>query len=255
MQQLRIAIRTGLLTLIVLLMADVAQANPIWFEHTGKGYGTIGDRRFDNAAFTIYELALTTDRRNCTPRLPRCWTIPDFHARISIEGIGSFTFLDRTASYVNQVTGGVGFHLQKPDPEDPNDTGRDLWHGPVDEVFADYDLMSSIGPISGIGELIQWRLGPPVLTDGGILSFNDGLSRATFRALVLPEPSVFLLVIAGLAGAGAAPPRRPNGIHRSNWFVRAHRREGWRARSEANRQVVARHIASLQLTHAPVRCH
>lgn len=80
------------------------------------------------------------------------------------------------------------------------DAMLDLFQGPFDSVFASWDMLSSIGPISGTGRLLQWT--SPVQTDLGILVFDDIDSvPATFQAVVadpvVPAPGAILLGTLG----------------------------------------------------------
>ena len=72
-------------------------------------------------------------------------------------------------------------------------------------------MMNSIGPVDGIGKLIQWDgfgIDPDidlVMTSEGILSFNDSFDvAATFQATVspIPEPSTYALLLVGLGVMG-----------------------------------------------------
>jgi hypothetical protein len=70
-------------------------------------------------------------------------------------------------------------------------------------------MLSSIGPISGKAELLQWKLFP-VETSGGVLAFNRGLSDTEFTATVspVPEPRTLPLLGIGLAGTMIFTTRR-----------------------------------------------
>ena len=83
----------------------------------------------------------------------------------------------------------------------------DLFDGPT--ISTPWDMLSSIGPIAGTGELLQWTV-PQVLTDGGVLFFNDGTSASTFTATVgaVPEPETYAMMLAGLGLVGLVARRR-----------------------------------------------
>lgn len=52
-------------------------------------------------------------------------------------------------------------------------------NGPTDVAFGTWDMLSSIGPITGMGAFLQWTLSD-VNTDGGVLVFDSGPSTITF---------------------------------------------------------------------------
>jgi hypothetical protein len=104
-------------------------------------------------------------------------------------------------TFVNNGSRTVGFSRAGP-------TGSDLLDGPTTAVFGSWDMLSSIGPISGPGILIQWNW-PAVLTSGGTLYFYDndlGNMSTTFTATITPEPSS--LALLGLAAVLGLASRR-----------------------------------------------
>jgi hypothetical protein len=83
----------------------------------------------------------------------------------------------------------------------------DYFEGPTDSALASWDMLSSVGPVTGLWELPQ---GHPynglVSTDGGPLYFERASTSAMFQASVVPEPSI--LVLAGLGVASLMIARR-----------------------------------------------
>ena len=159
----------------------------ITFTHSGIGSGSIGGVPFANASFSITELADTSNR------LPFAggFSIDDTSATISISGLGLFHFTTPTRTFVNNNLGLVGFSRA-------TIFGTDLFNGPTAGVFASWDMLSAIGPITGPGALLAWSFSP-VVTDGGTLIFNNSTPNATFQATVIPEPSVSALCLLVLA--------------------------------------------------------
>ena len=173
-----------------------ALAVPITFIHTGSGTGSIGSTAFTNAFFTITETADTNFRQDCGTG-GACFFINDLSASIKI-GEFSYSFQTPTRTFVDQDLAFVGFGRA-------GENGQDLLGGPTDVQLANYSMLSSIGPITGSGDLMQFN-DPfdPVLTSGGRLLFDDQSGPFSFQATVtvVPEPSTYLLLIAGLVAVG-----------------------------------------------------
>jgi len=183
--------RLFLLTLLLVGAVSVvpAAAVPITYVHTGFGSGNLDGVEFGAlapVAFTITAVGDTDDVAACGAG---CLENYNTSASISIAGLGTFDFLDVTHFFEN--LGVVGFSRG----------AGDLFDGPA---LSGWDMASSIGPISGTASLLQWD-NAPVITTGGVLSFNDGLTPSTFTATVgppVPEPATLLLLGGGLAATG-----------------------------------------------------
>jgi hypothetical protein len=171
------------------LLASTAFASPIEFIHTGSGSGSINGVSFSQAAFTIDDFADTTAVQACGAQ---CLLVNDTSASITISGVGSFTFVTPTHTFVNNGLDLVGFSRG----------AGDLYNGPTNSAFAGYGLASAIGPITGSGSLVQWTTAP-VVTSGGTLVFNTATTDATFQAITMttavPEPATDALMLFGLA--------------------------------------------------------
>jgi hypothetical protein len=178
-----------------MLLAASSFAGVITFTHTGLGSGTIGTTTFTDAAFTITDIGDTANRTSFSGG----YYINDTSASIAIAGIGTLGFVTLTHTFVNNTNQIVGFSWA---------TGLDLFDGPESASFATWDMLSSIGPISGTGSLMQWTASP-VVTSGGVLVFSDGSSRSVFTATTAPEPSTFLPIgIIGMAAMLVRAGRR-----------------------------------------------
>jgi len=189
----------------VTFWASPASADPITFIHSGSGSGSLAGAPFDVSAFTITATGDTSSRTS--GMLPGIFFIPHDTASIDIDGVGMPIFTEDTLTFVNNGNEVVGF--SRP--------GSDLFNGPVDPAFAMWDMLSSIGPISGSGALMQWA--PGVQTDLGLLIFNDDGSMfdystwdipTTFEAIVnpVPVPGAVVLGALGLGVAGRLCRRR-----------------------------------------------
>ena len=168
----------------------------ITFTHSGIGSGSVGAVPFTNASFSISELADTSSRLSFAGG----YSIDDISATISISGLGLFHFTTPTRTFVNNNLSLVGFSRA-------TIFGTDLFDGPTDSLFASWDMLSTIGPITGPGRLLAWSFSP-VMTDGGTLIFNNSTPNATFQATLIPEPAVVGLFAFGLVGL-AITSKRP----------------------------------------------
>lgn len=160
---------------------------PILFTYTGTGSGTINAAPFTDAYFTILAEADTNNRE----ALPSGFQLVHDWASISISGEGAFDFITPTKTFVNYSNGGcVGFSRA---------ACPDLYDSDINPAFADWEMLSSVGPVTSCFYLMQWApSNDPVLVDGGTLVFNDSACcTATFHASV-PEPSALIIAIVAV---------------------------------------------------------
>jgi len=177
---------TKLVAIIALMTLGMteAPAGMIMFTHEGNGNGTLAGNLFPVSHFVITAVGDTGDRLSC----PGGWFIDHSWAAISIDGVGDFEFLTGTRTFVSNNSQTVGFSRA-------GIWGADLFNGPTALQFATWDMLDPIGPISGLGRLLQWTSTPLIDTTGGILKFDSSTSNATFTAV--PEPGTVLLVGLG----------------------------------------------------------
>jgi len=187
---------------LMMLFAICSYADTITMTHTGLGSGSIGTTTFTDAAFTITDIGDTGNRQSFTGG----FFIDDTSASINIAGLGTFNFTTGTRTFVNNGSEEVGFSRA-------TTTGFDLFDGPANGAFAAWDMLSSIGPISGTALLQQWTGAsfPDVDTNGGVLVFDTMTSDTTFTATVnnaVPEPSSTVPLAIGCLGIVAVARRR-----------------------------------------------
>ena len=183
----------------VAFSASPASAVPIIFIHDGVGSGSLAGVPFAATPFTITAIGDTSNRLSI---MAGVFAIPHDAVTIDIAGVGMMTFLDGTRTFVVNAVEGVGFSSA---------SGPDLFDGPFDPAFATWDMLSSVGPVSGNGALMQWGSG--VQTNLGLLAFDndvdfDDFSKwdvpTTFQAIVasvapVPVPGAALLGVLGVA--------------------------------------------------------
>jgi len=168
--------------------ANVSAA-PITFTHSGNGSGSLDGSDFSNADFTITAQA-DTDNRDFGSALE--WFIDHVSASITINGLGAYDFITGTRTFVANNANTVGFSRA-------GDGGLDLFNGPSDDMFETWEMLTSIGPVSGYGWLLQWT-NSPVETTGGVLVFANANSipGSSFEADVVPIPGAVWLLGSGL---------------------------------------------------------
>ena len=170
----RISLLLSAAVSLVSLTGGNCSAAMITMVHSGSGAGTLDGVAFD-AAFTITSIGDTDDRIDLGGG---AFSITHLSSEISIDGLGVFDFLISTRTF---SASGIGFG------RGPNDS--DLLSGPADSPLDTWDMLSSIGPVTGAMSTLQW--GPifgDVETTGGILVFDDAEGLGTFEAIVEGDP-------------------------------------------------------------------
>lgn len=165
----------------------IAQAAEITFVHEGSADGSIGGTPF----FSFFTITAVGDTNNRESNANAFWINHD-SAQIEIEGVGTFDFITLTRTFVNNSAETVGFSRAF-------GGSLDLFNGPEDDAFGAWDMTTSIGPISGGGQLVQWDL-ETVSTSGGVLVFDDAITDARFTATIVPVPAAAFLFAPALGG-------------------------------------------------------
>jgi hypothetical protein len=185
----------GAIASVFLAVASfTANASAIQFIYTGTGSGSLGGETFSQVAFTLTQYSDTTALQSCGGS---CKFIDATSATVSIDGVGSYSFITGTRTFDNR--GLVGFSRA-------GIGGIDLYN--VFNVGTSYDMVSAIGPVFGNASLIQWGH-QPVLTSAGTLNFDSTSTWGSFQAVTaVPEPETYAMMLAGLGLMGAVARRR-----------------------------------------------
>jgi hypothetical protein len=113
---------------------------------------------------------------------------------VNVAGIGTATFTDSVGVVDNQRVKGTVIS---------DFTNHLSILGTVNDVFATYDLKTSIGPVSGTS---SGNPGRSYNTNLGALTFDSFGPTSTFTATVIPEPASLTLfgigAVVGLLGYG-----------------------------------------------------
>ncbi len=128
---------------ICLAAVSATNADAFRLTHSGHASGRLAGVEFPDSAFVIEATADTADRQL---QEGGAFVLVHASASISIKGVGSFEFVTATQTFVNNEFKVVGFSVEN---------AFDLFDGPSNEAFATWDMLTSIGPISGDGFVIQ----------------------------------------------------------------------------------------------------
>ena len=165
------------------LLGEPAAALMVTFTHEGRGSGTLDGVPFPDSDFVIVGIGDTDDRRSIEDEFLDIFVVPYRSGFVDIEGLGRLELVlegsDDVETFVNNTSASVGVNRR-----------FDVFNGPRDPMFGDWDMLSSIGPIAGEGRLLSSGLE----TDAGTLIFDTAPSPARFTAVVVPEPSSLSLL-------------------------------------------------------------
>jgi hypothetical protein len=100
--------------------------------------------------------------------------IDHIHTSIEISGVGSYTILTPTRTFVNNNNNLVGF-------SHAGIHGLDLLDGPALPEFSTWDMTTPILPLTGTGQLFNWT-NPVIDSTGGVISISTAATAWGFEA-------------------------------------------------------------------------
>lgn len=184
---------------LALFVAASAHAENITFIYTGVGEGRLNNVPFSLSDFTITAQADTSARES----FGAGFSIKHAAVTISIAGLGNAIPLVNTRTLVNNTSDlGAGTVAFARTPID----GDLLFVGPSGGGLGTWDMTTSIGPIAGPGQLLEWAFGTAFVTDRGVLFFQSAFDVPTTFQAIVPAPSAAALL--GMGGMLAARRRR-----------------------------------------------
>lgn len=185
----------GLLFLAFLFVLPVrASATVIAFEFKLSAAGSLEGRAFGLSAITITAVADTANRESIMEGGRAVgYSIDHTTAFINIASIGTLQFLSGTRTFVHNVNYGgiVGFSRGTLG-------GVDLIVGPANPAFSTWNMLTSIGPITGNAGIGHWTQSQ-VLTTSGSLQLYAGNPATTFTASIPAPSSLAVMGVSCLA--------------------------------------------------------
>jgi hypothetical protein len=201
-----------------------ASAAVVTYTATTTAGGLAGANGF-GGQIKVVSVADTATKQACLGPVTDCYVVINTSTSIEISGLGVFNLTNPSYTFVNNGSGLFGFG--EVNPSAPGFLNSFLFLNnvfdpiPTSTALANYDLVSSLGPVTTNG-IANNFFAPVIFTDGGAISFSVPRSAiAMFQATVaqsVPEPATWALMIAGFSLAGCTLRRRKN-IRLTSGFV------------------------------------
>ena len=175
----------------VAVSSHAANAFPVQYQIEGLGFGMFGGNPFQMAPFTLRAEADTSDIMASSGGTAH--VILNDSLTLTIEGVGTGTFLEQTLTATDNIIGQVGFGGITTAGVPSSVVTVD------DSSFITYDLSTPLPPTSGDS---TFNSVDSFSTTFGDLNW-DAVINVSFTAAIVPEPtSVVLFAVAALCLVG-----------------------------------------------------
>ncbi len=200
---------------LLALVATEASAAKIVYTTTLRAAGSVGGQAIQGD-ITVKSVADTATKRPCIGVVSGCSVVINTRTTIDFAGYGPVRLRNPSYTFVNNSAGLFGYgEVPSLNPFVLNSflfVNNSVSPFPRSPVFATYDLVSNLGPITTNGVANSFFL-PVILTNRGAISFTPSIpSVATFQATLsgpVPEPATWALAALGFGLVGGAMRRRP----------------------------------------------
>jgi hypothetical protein len=209
-----------------LLLTQIADAGLITYTETATATGKLGSDSFSSAMLTFSGTGNTSD---ITEPIRGLFVLDLQSLNVSVAGVGSATLTDQIAVEDDALYFGednAGFFDAT---LNPNPGQAVLILSTLNPVFANYELATSIGPVSGAVDFVS---GGYKTTSGLLILDSIAAGSTRFGAVMasaVPEPAGFMMLGLGLVLVGWSGTRR--GLPRS---ILSGRRDPAPARTESH---------------------
>jgi hypothetical protein len=181
--------------------AGTAQTLTCTFQFTGSG--TLGTQAFTNAALTVTTVADTENRQTSGGGIG--YYINNTSASISIAGVGTFQFKapPPTAVMISPPNAAPGATVTEEFLLGFQNMSGAMVAGAYLSTANPWNMLSSIGPITASGSLLQWNSFSPI-TSGGTVNLYSANISLTFQATFSGTPPTPTLTRSGVLSQIAA---------------------------------------------------
>lgn len=177
-----------LCSILLAMLSGYCNAEPLTVTWSGNASGFLGNTAFTDTDFTFISTGNTdSDIVNGFPAT----RFTSSGTTLSLDGLGRFEVHRPLEHFINEPSEFAGFNIQG---------GTRLafraFRGAV-PANSPSDFHSDLGPITAIGNLLQWDFYSLPTSGGGFTFIESAGIDLTFQVRVVPEPTSGLLLLCG----------------------------------------------------------